>query len=365
MSDAKVRVLIVDDSQIVRSILRASLSSHPRIEIVGMACDGNEALQKISALKPDVVTLDVEMPNLNGIQLLERIGGKLPVGFVMCSTLTQAGASITLEALRKGALDYVAKPTNGAFAGNAEFRAELHAKVLAAAAGRERVRNLVRSNASGAARSAAPTLPPNRERGWVVAIGVSCGGPQTLHELLPAFPSDFVPIVVTQHMPAQFTKSFAQHLNDACSMKVREAVDNERLEQGTILVAPGSAHLRIVRLGCDLFTRLDPGPKVSGHRPSVDAMFDSLADSARERCVGVVLTGMGNDGAQGVIALNRVNAWTVAQDEATSLVYGMPKAAAQTGKIDRVAPLNQIPITVSKLLQSGVRRAAPAAAAVH
>lgn len=351
---AKIRVLIIDDSLIVRGILRTSLASHPRIEVVGMAVDGEDGLSKIQSLRPDVVTLDVEMPKVNGIQVLERVGGKLPVAFVMCSTLTKAGASVTLEALSKGAFDYVAKPSNGGFAGNAEFRTELHTKVLAAAASRGRVRTIHRTNI---VKSSAPQLPPNKARGWVVAIGISCGGPQTLHQFLPAFPSDFVPIVITQHMPAAFTESFAQRLNADCAMRVKQAEDGEVLQNGTILIAPGSHHLKLVRAGIDLKVRLDDGPKVSGHRPSADAMFASLALSGAGRVVGVVMTGMGHDGAEGIRALSSSGAWTLAQDEASCLVYGMPKAAAATGVLDEVVSLEALPGRISHCIQRGMRPA--------
>jgi len=356
MAGAKVRTLVVDDSPFVRTILRTALSQHPQIEVVGFAQDGLEALKKISALRPHVVTLDVEMPRLNGIGVLERVVGKAPVGFVMVSTLTQAGARITFEALEKGAFDYVAKPKSGGFAGLPEFRERLHKLVLGAARSRGYRRRLGAAKGPGA--TAAPSLPPNRQRGWVVAIGISCGGPPTLMEMLPAFPSDFVPILITQHMPAQFTTSFAKHLDDACSMNVREAVHLDRPQPGTILVAPGGQHMKLVRQGANLFVHLDAGPKVSGHRPSVDVLFDSVARSCGPRAVGVIMTGMGGDGAAGITRMSQAGAWTIAQDQKTSLVYGMPKEAVKAGAIDHVLPLQKIPIAVAKLLQRGAKAAA-------
>ena len=354
MAGSKIRTLIVDDSRLVRTILRTTLLQHPNIEVVGDACDGIEALEKIAALKPDVVTLDVEMPRLNGIGVLQRVVGKAPVGFVMVSTLTQAGARITFEALQKGAFDYVAKPKTGGFAGMPAFRERLHEKVLGAAKARGRQRLVDAARGGG---TTAPSLPPNKQRGWAVAIGISCGGPQTLMQMLPMFPSDFVPILVTQHMPAQFTPSFAKHLDDACAMDVREAVHLDRPRPGTIFIAPGSKHMKLVRQGADLYIHLDEGPRVSGHRPSVDVLFDSVARSCSPRAVGVIMTGMGADGAVGMVRMRQAGAWTIAQDESTSLVYGMPKEAVKAGGVDHVVPLQKIPLAISKLLERGVKRA--------
>jgi two-component system chemotaxis response regulator CheB len=349
MNGPLVRVLVVDDSALMRSFVTGALSPNPRIQVVGQAVDGIDALKKIASLRPDVVTLDVEMPNLNGIGVLERAAGKLPVSFLMVSTLTQAGARVTFEALNKGAFDYVTKPQAAARVSRPEFQKLLQDKVLAAAAAKGRARKLVQ----GGPDSAAPQLPPNRTTGWVVAIGISCGGPQTLHQMLPAFPSDFLPIVITQHMPAQFTLAFAKHLDAACAMRVREATHGEVLQQGTILVAPGDRHLKFVRRGTQIVTELDGGPPVSGHRPSVDVMFSALARVCPTRTVGVIMTGMGRDGTAGLVELAGAGALTVGQDEATSLVYGMPKAAAEAGAVQHVAALPKIPATIARLVQSG------------
>jgi len=296
------------------------------------------------------------MPNMNGLEVLERVGGKLPVSFVMCSTLTQAGARTTFEALHKGAFDYVPKPEHGGFAGDPEFRTQLHQKILAAAAAKGRGRRITRSLSAPA--SAPRRLPPNRARGWVVGIGISCGGPQSLYEILPVFPSNFVPIVITQHMPAQFTPAFAQHLDRLCAMRVCEARHGVPLRPGTILIAPGSHHLRVVRRGIELRAELDDGPKVSGHRPSADVMLGSLARACGARCVGVIMTGMGHDGVAGVQELHHSGAHTIAQDEETSLVYGMPKAAVATGCIERSVALPQIPHAAASLIQRGAGAAA-------
>jgi len=352
MQSSLVRVLVVDDSAIIRAIMRGALQQHPQIEVVGAARDGVEAITLISRLRPDVVTLDVEMPRLNGIGVLERVAGKVPVSFVMVSTLTQAGAQVTFECLQKGAFDYVTKPQPGQPEALTKFRTRVQQLVLAAAKAKGRTRK-----ASAGTCSAAPQLPPNKARGWVVAVGISCGGPQTLHRMLPAFPSDFVPIVVTQHMPAGFTAAFANHLNSACAMNVREATDCERLEQGTILIAPGGKQLRVARRGADVVTQVDAGPEVSGHRPSVDALFESVARTCGKRAIGVIMTGMGRDGAAGIVKLHEAGAHTIGQDEATSLVYGMPKVAAETGCLDRVAALDDIQRGVAAVMGEGVRSA--------
>ncbi len=348
MVGPRIRVLIVDDSPMIRAILRSGLAAHPQIEVVGAAADGLDALAQIKALRPDVVTLDIEMPRLNGLGVLERVAGKAPVSFVMVSTLTQAGAQITFEALRKGAADYVAKPQAGSRTGLPEFKEQLAAKIVAAA----RLKGRRTWARAGVAPSCTPALPPTGVRGWVVGIGVSCGGPQTLYELLPAFPSDFVPILITQHMPVQFTGPFARHLDTLCAMNVREAQAGEPLESGTILIAPGDSHLCVARRGLQVVTALDSGPLISGHRPSVDVMFKSLAKVCGARTIGVVLTGMGRDGAEGSVTLHQAGAWTVAQDEETSFVYGMPKAAAATGAVDHVVPLPQIPATLARLMST-------------
>lgn len=360
MPSSRIRVLIIDDSPLIRGMLESALRRHPQIEVVGTAVDGIDALAKLAALNPDVATLDVEMPRLNGIGVLERCAGKIPTSFLMVSTLTQSGARITFEALQKGAFDYITKPTPGQMKQLEEFRTRLVDRVIAAAANKGQARRLVY-----AGQSAAPTLPPNRERGWVVCIGISCGGPQTLHKVLPAFPSDFVPILITQHMPMAFTATFAKHLDADCAMTVREATHGETLQNGTILIAPGSHHLKVGLRGSERIAQLDDGPKVSGHRPSADVLFESAAQVCGQRCIGVVMTGMGNDGASGIVRLRKAGAWTIAQDSETSLVFGMPKAAIETDCIDHVVPLGKIPQMIARLMAGGVKNATAPIATVR
>ena len=353
MAQPEARVLVIDDSGFVRTMMKRALTSHPGIEVVGFARDGVEGIAQIKALRPDVVTLDVEMPRLNGIGVLERVVGRAPVSFVMVSTLTQAGGQVTMEALQKGAFDYVTKPKGQAVAQTELFQAQLVRKVLAAARAKGRARKVATGTVS-----AAPKLPPMHTRGWLVGIGISCGGPQTLMEMLPAFPSEFPPIVITQHMPAQFTGPFAAQLDSGCAMTVCEAQHRQKIEPGTIYIAPGSHHLKVKRMGLELWIKLDDGPQVSGHKPSADAMLDSVARACQANAIGVIMTGMGDDGSRGLVRMYEAGAWTIAQDEATSLVYGMPKAAVATGCVDHQVRLDRIPFAIAKLMQRGTKKPA-------
>lgn len=359
MGTQRIRVLIVDDSTLVRSILTAALARHRDIQIVGQAVDGIDALRKIAALRPDVVTLDIEMPNMNGLTVLERVVGKAPVGFVMVSTLTQTGARITFEALNKGAFDYVAKPANGRLSGTPEFKERLYEKVVGAARTKGKTGSRKRTT-SPVQSSVAPALPPNQAKGWVVAIGISCGGPPTLTDMLPMFPSDFVPIVITQHMPAKFTKSFAGHLDAVSSLKVQEAQHLQPLAPGNVYLAPGGKHLRLIRDGVNLQVSLAEGEKVSGHRPSVDVMFQSVAQACGRRSIGVIMTGMGSDGAAGMVKLKAAGAKTIAQDRDSCLIYGMPKVAVESGAVDYVVPMQKIPAAIAKLMRQAPAEPVPA-----
>ncbi len=342
-SDTPVRVLIVDDSPTVRAVIRGMLARDKRFEVVGFAVDGVDALARIEALRPEVVTLDIEMPRLDGLGVLARAVGRFPVSFIMISTLTQTGARVTLEALRRGAFDYIPKPQSVMGAGRGEFGATLVEKVLAAA--RARTRSRPRLQAVGGLATPGPAM-----RGWVVGIGISCGGPQTLIEMLPAFPGDFAPILITQHMPAEFTPMFARHLDEICAMHAKEAQTGDVLEPGRMLVAPGNQHLCLKRCGTEIQVLLVQGEKVSGHRPSADVMFASMAAVCGSRSIGVVMTGMGHDGSSGIVKLRQAGGRTIAQDESTSLVFGMPAAAAATACVDRVVPLSQIPQAITGLM---------------
>lgn len=352
-----IRVMIVDDSAIVRGIIRRGLANRRDIEVVGQAADGADALRLLPQLRPDVVTLDVEMPKMNGLAVLQRAAGKVPVAFIMVSTLTKNGANVTLEALRGGAFDYITKPDTATLTSEQDFHESLYRKIRAAAHAKHHRRRVAPAQTAAGA-TTAPKLPPNKTRGWLVGIGISCGGPQTLYEMLPAFPSDFVPILITQHMPAAFTGPFAAQLDNQCAMHVKEAEDGEQIVGGTVYIAPGSHHLRLRRIGLELRVALDGGPKVSGHRPAADVMFESLAQHARGQVVGVVMTGMGRDGANGIQKIKASGGVALAQDEASSLVYGMPKAAFETGVMDGVVSLDDLPHAIARAM-SRVRATAP------
>lgn len=333
----KVRVLVVDDSALMRQLLSSMMQSDRGIEVVGAAPDPLVARQMIKDLNPDVVTLDVEMPNMDGISFLEKIMKLRPMPVLMISSLTQEGAEATLQALELGAVDYIAKPKVDLQQGLAEKQAEIVEKVKIAAKAR------VRSRAA-AARTAAPARPragfSTTER--IVAIGASTGGVEALREVLCGLPADSPAVVVTQHMPAGFTTRFAERLNTLAQVTVQEAADGQRILPGHVYIAPGNWHLEVARTGANYTCRLNDGPLVSGHRPSVDVLFRSVATSARGNATGVILTGMGKDGAEGLKQMRAAGAATIGQNEATCIVYGMPKAAAALGATEIELPIEKV-----------------------
>lgn len=345
MVPATIRVLVVDDSIFMRAILKDAMVRAGDIKVIGTAQNGLEAVDMILAARPDVVTLDVEMPGLNGVEVLEKVLKTTPTPIIMVSTTTQEGAKTTVEALARGAIDCIAKPLASAAGATLEaFRERVVQAVRAAAASRRR-------NLGGIAAAPAEfALPGAIPDDAVVAIGISAGGPQSLQRVLPAIPPAFPPLLITQHMPAGFTAALAERLDAICQCAVKEAATGDGLKPGTIYIAPGHAHLRIVARGAKLFVKLSDGPKVSGFRPSVDAMFDSLLTVAPARTVAVVMTGMGSDGAAGLRKLKLSGAQTISQDRETSIVYGMPKAAAGTGCVDQIVPLHGIPRAIATAL---------------
>lgn len=331
---AKIRVLVVDDSATMRSLISAALNRDPDIEVVGGAGDPFEARGMIKALNPDVVTLDIEMPNMNGIDFLEKIMRLRPMPVVMVSTLTQAGAEMTLRALELGAVDCVGKPADAT--GTQEALAEIVAKVKIAA------RASVRTNAGATPSTAAPRRKDFMPSGDIVAIGSSTGGVEALLTILSLFPETCPPTVITQHMPATFTASFAARLDRSSGAKVQEASDGALLEPGKVYVAPGGAtHLEVVR-SAGLRCRLVAGDPVSGHRPSVDVLFNSVANAVGDKAVGVILTGMGRDGAQGLLSMRKAGAKTLGQDEASCVVYGMPRSAFEIGAVEKQVSLSSM-----------------------
>ncbi len=347
MATDPIRVLVVDDSVFMRATLKDALSSAPDITVIGTSMNGADGLQKILCQKPDVVTLDIEMPGMTGLEVIDAVMKQQPTPIVVVSTKTQAGAGITMDALQRGAVTCIAKPLADKNATIESFREKVLTAVRGAAgANRKRL-----GSASEPVRVSCPAvreLPQDA----IVAIGISAGGPATLHQLLPAIPKGFPPIVLTQHIPAGFSAALAERLNNACQLEVKEAQTGDPLIPGRILVAPGDRHLRFERRGPRIVAHLSDGPKVSGFRPSVDAMFDSLAEMAGKRTVAIVMTGMGWDGAAGLRRLKQTGAVTLAQDAATSVVYGMPKAAAETGCVDRVVALQDIPAALVDGLMS-------------
>ncbi len=336
---APVRVLVVDDSAVMRQLLSTLLAEDPEIEIVGTAPDPLVARDRIKALNPDVITLDVEMPHMDGVSFLRKIMTLRPMPVVMISTLTQAGAEITLEALEIGAVDFIAKPVTNVAQELAAIASELQAKVKTAA--RTKV---------GAHRAAAAAVAPRAPRPHkfvssgekIVVIGASTGGVEALKAVLMGLPADCPPVLITQHMPPRFTAAFAERLNRECPMAVSEARHEDAVEQGHVYIAPGSHHLELVRKGTGFACAINDGPPVSGHRPSVDVLFRSAVRAAGPKAVGVILTGMGKDGAEGLLELRRTGAMTLGQDEATALIYGMPRVAFERGGVAKQLPLSHV-----------------------
>jgi two-component system chemotaxis response regulator CheB len=332
----KVRVLVVDDSALMRQLLSAMMASDCDIEVVGAAPDPLVARKMIKELNPDVVTLDVEMPNMDGISFLEKIMRLRPMPVLMISSLTQQGAEATLQALELGAVDYIAKPKVDLQQGLAEKRAEIVEKVKIAAKAR------VRSSTRSATRPSAPVRTGFSTTERIVAIGASTGGVEALREVLCGLPADSPAVVVTQHMPAGFTTRFAERLNTLAQVTVQEAANDQRILPGHVYIAPGNRHLEVTRTGANYVCHLHDGAAVSGHRPSVDVLFRSVAESAGANAIGVILTGMGKDGAEGLKQMLAAGAATIGQNEATCIVYGMPKAAAAAGATETELPIEKI-----------------------
>ncbi len=347
---AKIRVLIVDDSALMRQVLAALLSKDPEIEVIGSAPDPYIAREKIKALNPDVITLDVEMPKMDGLTFLEKLMRGRPMPVVMVSSLTEVGCQTTLRALELGAVDFIAKPKIDLREGMEEIAQELIDKVKAAA-----VAN-VKRQALGVRRETNPLTPyplPLTSGGamikttdTIITIGSSTGGTEAVKDVLMALPPNTPPILITQHMPEHFTKTWADRMNSLCSISVKEAEDGDSVLPGHALVAPGSYHMTLVRSGARYTVRINQDPPVNRHRPSVDVMFASVAQYAGANAVGVILTGMGGDGSREMLTMKRAGAFTIAQDEASCVVFGMPKEAIKLGGVDKILPLSEIPAAI-------------------
>ncbi|MCC6406798.1 MAG: chemotaxis response regulator protein-glutamate methylesterase [Planctomycetes bacterium] len=359
---AKVRVLVVDDSAVIRRILVSVLSADPDVEVVGQAGDGRAALAKVAELKPDVMTLDLEMPVLDGLGTLtelRKIDRRLPV--IVFSTLSQRGAMATLDALAKGANDYVTKPSNDGDTTRTmeRIKSELVQKVKVLA-GRERPVPLVLSKTTAGTPNPIVRAHTPPARIDVLAIGVSTGGPNALAVLLPALAADFpVPVVLVQHMPPTFTQYLAQHLNQKCKLRVSEGIDGQPLEAGHIYIAPGDHHMLVERIGQSIKLKLNQGAPENFCRPAVDVLFRSVAEVYGPNALGVVLTGMGQDGLVGCRALAQKGARCLTQDEATSVVWGMPGFVTRAGLADKTLPIGALAAEISARAQLG-RSAAPA-----
>lgn len=336
-----ITVLIVDDSALIRRLYKELLANEPDIEVVDTAIDPFDAREKIKRLNPDVLTLDIEMPKMDGIAFLEKIMTLRPMPVVMASTLTQKGAAITIRALELGAVDYISKPTNTHAPDAMEnLRRDLAEKIRAASKANVTQRAL--KTVSAQAQQVIAFAPKPTALPRIIAIGSSTGGVEALRDIFVQLPANCPPVIMTQHMPEQFTPSFAARLDSLSQVSVKEAKHGDVLRTGHAYLAPGSHHLRIVKRGGQFLCQLSDGDRVSGHRPSVDVLFESVAEAAGEQAVGVILTGMGKDGAQGLLHMRNSGAYTVGQNQASCVVYGMPRAAAQAGAVMVELSLQQI-----------------------
>lgn len=362
MSEArKIRVLVVDDSAIVRKLLTEAISSDPELEVVGTAPDPYIARDKILALNPDVLTLDVEMPRMDGLTFLKKVMQYRPLPVIIISSLGQASCQVALDALRLGAVDVLCKPGGPYSVG--ELRQNLASKIRTAAVARLRQPKPVEAAPAAHPVVASPTRAYEHVASYnpsaLIALGASTGGTEALKEVLLHLPANCPGIVITQHIPPVFSRAFAARLNEICPMEVKEACDGDVVGPGRALVAPGNFHM-LLRKGPEGYrVQVKDGPQVCYQRPAVDVMFSSVADVAGSSTVAAILTGMGADGAQGILKLKRAGARTIAQDEASCVVFGMPREAIRTGAVDRVVPLSQVAGTILRELhtfESGAAR---------
>ncbi|MBP6421313.1 MAG: chemotaxis response regulator protein-glutamate methylesterase [Propionivibrio sp.] len=338
----KIRVLVVDDSALMRGLLTQMINLAPDMEVVGAAPDAQSAREMIKALSPDVLTLDVQMPKMDGLEFLERLMRLRPMPVVMVSSFTEAGSDITLKALELGAIDYIGKPRADSGRSMESYAEELVEKLRAAKGARLRRPMSAQVLSTSDARSSNALSRVATGGGKIIFVGASTGGTEAIKEFLHGVPADCPPILVVQHMPEAFTASFARRLDGICAPRVIEAQGNEKVEPGTVYIAPGHSHMLIRRGASGYVIELASSPPVNRHRPSVDVLFDSAAALVGNKAIGVILTGMGKDGAQGLLRLRQAGAKTFGQDEASCVVYGMPREAFLIGAVDEQCSLDDM-----------------------
>ncbi|MBW8307685.1 MAG: chemotaxis response regulator protein-glutamate methylesterase [Thiobacillus sp.] len=351
----KIKVLVVDDSALIRSVMKEIINSHPDMEVVGVAPDPLVARELIKQTNPDVLTLDVEMPKMDGLEFLEKLMRLRPMPVVMVSSLTERGSDITMRALELGAVDFVTKPKVSIQSGMLEYAELIADKIRVASRANIKPRVKVQGHIDGTPLAAVRNPFVSSEK--VIIIGASTGGTEAIKDFLIQLPPDCPGILITQHMPEGFTRSFANRLDKLSRISVKEAEGGERVLPGHAYLAPGHSHLLLVRSGANYMTKLDQGPPVNRHRPSVDVLFNSAAVSAGKNAVGVILTGMGRDGAAGMLEMKKAGAYNLAQDEASCVVFGMPKEAIAIGATDDVGPLHELPGRVLQFFAAHGNRA--------
>lgn len=352
----KTKVLVIDDSALIRSLLTEMINEQTDMEVIGAAPDPIVAREMIKQLNPDVLTLDVEMPKMDGLDFLEKLMRLRPMPVLMVSTLTEKGSEITLRALELGATDFVTKPKSGISDGMREYTDLITDKIRTAS--KANVSSLQRTAKQGEQSGAAPVMLKNPliSSEKLLIIGASTGGTEAIKSFLLKMPSDCPGILITQHMPAGFTKSFADRLDSLCKIGVSEAKGGERILPGHAYLAPGDQHLLLARSGANYVTKLSDADPVSRHKPSVDVLFESASEAAGKNAIGVILTGMGKDGAAGMAKMKAAGAYNFSQDEESCVVFGMPKEAIAHGGVDEVLSLNKLPAAVlGQLMKSGSR----------
>ncbi|MEF1172131.1 chemotaxis response regulator protein-glutamate methylesterase [Vibrio sinaloensis] len=344
----KIKVLVVDDSPVFRALLAELINADPDLEVIAMAADPYEAREMIKRHNPDVLTLDIEMPKMNGVQFLKNLMRLRPMPVVMISTLTQHGAQATLAALEYGAVDYFPKPSVDSTAEMVNYKREINEKIKVAAGA-----NVAQETHLEHGAQVAKVSAPSRTSIELIAIGASTGGTEAVKQVLSSLPAGLPPVIITQHISAMFSGSFAQRLDESCALNVKELAANRApLVNGCAYVAPGDKHLVVVRRGTHLYCQLDDRAAVNRHKPSVDVMFDTVAETVGKQSIGVILTGMGQDGARGMLGMRNAGARTIAQDQATSVVWGMPRVAVELEAAESVVPLGKVSEQICHYLSS-------------